>query len=412
MLVRRPGHRIIAMLLAGCISSVRLLAQDDSESERNRAPEFKPSGFSTVSAYGMNEITGGAGGAVIEVRTAQELREALERRDIRDKAAQHDTARIVKVVADIDLGELANEPGGEEIKNVGKVQVRSNTTLFAPGEGVTIRRGIIDVHGAGNVIIRNLKFRDLWEDDPSGKYDRYGWDYVRITNAGKEFSHHIWVDHCDFGKCYDGQLDIVHGSDLVTVSWCRFSGDERGPHHKSILIGHSSNEAAAAIDRGRLNVTLHHNWFENILDRAPRVRFGNVHAYNNLVEGAEKATISVAGAVTLVENCVYQDTFIATSFSHGEDSVSKGRGGTMCIVNSYNFQPRTMIKIDPDMDPIEVENNFKSNAERENVMFNAPAGWKWENRRELPYAYSADPVDGVSEMVRRGAGTGRSGSTD
>jgi pectate lyase len=400
------------MLLAGCILSVRLLARDHPESERSHASEFQPSGFATVSAYGVNEVTGGAGGAVIEVRTSQELREALERRDIKDKAAQHNRPRIVKVVSDIDLGELANEPGGEEIKNVGKVQVRSHTTIFAPDEGATIRSGIIDVHGAHNVIIRNLKFRDLWEHDPSGKYDRYGWDYVRITNAGKEFSHHIWVDHCDFGKCYDGQLDIVHGSDLVTVSWCRFSGDERGPHNKSILIGHSSNEAAADIDRGKLNVTLHHNYFENIIDRAPRVRFGNVHAYNNLVEGAEKATISVAGAVTLVENCVYQDTFIATSFSHGEDRVSKGKGGTVCIVNSRNFQPRTVIKVDPDMDPVEVENNFKGNVERKELEFNAPTGWKWENRHELPYAYNADPVEDVLELVRRGAGAGRSTSTD
>jgi pectate lyase len=108
-------------------------------------------------------------------------------------------------------------------------------------------------------------------------------------------------------------VDITHGSDLVTISWCRFAGDARGPKKKVSLIGHSSSANAAVTDRGRLNVTLHHNWFVNIDDRAPRARFGNIHAYKNLIEGAQNATISVMGAVTLVERCVYRDARIATT---------------------------------------------------------------------------------------------------
>src|SRR5206468_5898728 len=109
--------------------------------------------------------------------------------------------------------------------------------------------------------------------------------------------------------------------DLVTVSWCRFAGDERGPQKKVSLIGASSSGNAAALDRGHLNVTLHHNLFENIGDRAPRARFGNIHVFNNLIDGAENANISVMGAVTLVEKCFYKNTRIATTFSHAADSV-------------------------------------------------------------------------------------------
>jgi pectate lyase len=287
------------------------------------------------------------------------------------------------------------------------VRVRSNTTIYSVGEGRTIRRGVINVNGAGNVIIRNLKFRDLWEEDPTGSYDSLGWDYIRITNSGQTKSHHVWIDHCDFGKVYDGMVDITHGSDLVTVSWCRFAGDEHGPQKKAMLIGHSSSDSAAAVDRGRLNVTLHHNWFQNIGDRAPRTRFGNIHLFNDFVDGAENATMSVTGAVTLIENCVYRDTRIATSFSHDKDSVSKGRGGTISIVNSRNEQPRSA-KSSDDMDKkFEIENNFKSNVPREKLQFNAPADFEWKDRGMLPYSYKPDAVDQVPALVSKYSGTGK-----
>jgi pectate lyase len=36
------------------------------------------------------------------------------------------------------------------------------------------------------------------------------------------------------------------------------------------------------VDVGKLRVTVHHNRFGNVLQRAPRVRFGRVDVYNNL----------------------------------------------------------------------------------------------------------------------------------
>ena len=119
--------------------------------------------------HGMNGTTGGGDAAATTVKTLQEFQSAVERLDIKDKKLRDNSPRVVLVAADIDLGELANEKPGTQIKSVGKVRVYSNTTIYSTGEGATIRWGVLDVKGAQNVIIRNLRFRDLWED-PTGTY--------------------------------------------------------------------------------------------------------------------------------------------------------------------------------------------------------------------------------------------------
>ncbi|MDQ3625018.1 MAG: hypothetical protein M3463_21490 [Verrucomicrobiota bacterium] len=397
---------LTALLTAQAAGQSASEAALQKKSGSTAAPSFELVGFAKLAAYGLNGTTGGGTARAVTVRTAAEFQAAVERSDIRNKKLRDETPRVVRVVEDIDLGELANETPGVQLTSVGIVKVRPHTTIFSTGSGASIRRGIIEIHGAHNIIIRNLKFRDLWEEDPSGEYDRLGWDYIRVTNSGKTKSHHIWIDHCDFEKAYDGLIDITHGSDLITVSWCRLAGNERGPQKKCMLIGHSSSANAAALDRGRLNVTLHHNWFENISDRAPRTRFGNVHLFNSFIDGAENATISVAGAVTLVENCFYQDARIATTFSHADDNVAAGRGGTLVIVDSCNIEPRP-IPENPARDPFAINHHFRSSVERSALLFNPAADWAWKNRGTLPYAYHLDPVTEVPALVRQFAGTGR-----
>lgn len=380
------------LVVAPCLSAV------------GATPSIGPVGFAAVNAHGMDTTTGGGNARVVVVRNAKELLAALESSK---KEKGEPAPRVVRVEGDIDLGELDNEKPGEVLKHVGRVQIASNTTVFAAGEGATLRHGTLEVHGTHNIIIRNLKFRDLWEEDPTGKYDRFGWDYVRITNSGKMHAHHVWVDHCDFEKAYDGLLDVTHGSDLVTVSWCRFAGDARGPQKKASLIGHSSGKSAAEVDHGRLNVTLHHNLFEGIDDRSPRARFGNIHFFNNVVSGAKNATISVSGAATLVDNVVYNDCQVATSFSHAADCVRKNLGGSLLIVNSRNTNPRPPSKSDDEDDAFEAARNFQNSGDAASFQFNAPADWSWADIKKLPYSYQADPVERVEEIVRKSAGAGK-----
>jgi pectate lyase len=83
------------------------------------------------------------------------------------------------------------------------------------------------------------------------------------------------------------------GPSFVTVSWNVFK-----EHNKTSLVGHSDTHAA---DRGRLKMTYHHNWFQSD-SRLPRVRFGEVHVFNNFYDGVKTYGVaSTMDAAVVVE---------------------------------------------------------------------------------------------------------------
>ncbi|MFE6522573.1 polysaccharide lyase family 1 protein [Streptomyces sp. NPDC057794] len=175
-----------------------------------------------------------------------------------------------------------------------KANVPANTTIIGVGRGAGILGGSLQIKGVDNVIVRNLTVEapvdcfpqwDPTDDNGTGAWNS---EYDGVVVHG---STHVWIDHNTltdgrhpdsslpsyFGKTYqrhDGLLDVVRGSDHVTVSWNSFRD-----HDKTMLIGNS--DSATADDAGKLKVTLHHNRFEGIVERAPRVRFGQVDSYNN-----------------------------------------------------------------------------------------------------------------------------------
>jgi len=174
------------------------------------------------------------------------------------------------------------------------VRIPSNTTLIGVTPDAGFQGGMLMLSQVENVIVRNLRFSDAYDhftawDPLDGEAGEWNADYDNLSLRG---ARRVWVDHCAFDdgdrpdhqerrvfgrlqQRHDGLLDITNGADLVTVSWSRFSG-----HDKTMLIGGS--DKAAATDAGRLRVTLHHNLWVDIKERAPRVRFGRVHLVNNL----------------------------------------------------------------------------------------------------------------------------------
>ncbi len=189
-----------------------------------------------------------------------------------------------------------------------KLKVSSNTTIVGSGRHAVLKGLNLHVDRADNVIIRNLTFVDAadcfpqWDptDGAAGEWNSL-YDNVSVTG-----STHVWVDHntftdgdnpdsgqpIHFGRPYqvhDGQLDLTNGSNFLTVSWNRFAD-----HDKTMLIGSTNNPAT---DRGKLNVTVHHNYFRDVLQRLPRVRFGQVHVYNNYYRIPESVSYALGVGV-------------------------------------------------------------------------------------------------------------------
>jgi pectate lyase/pectin methylesterase-like acyl-CoA thioesterase/fibronectin type 3 domain-containing protein len=183
-----------------------------------------------------------------------------------------------------------------------KVNVGSNTTLVGlPGAKAQILGGNVNLDKVDNVIIRNIEFANTFDyfpqwDPTDGEFGNWNSAYDSISVKG---STHVWVDrntfsdvggmddphHTYFGRKFqqhDGAVDVTNASDLVTVSYNYFHD-----HDKLNLVGGSDQNTA---DDGKLRITFHHNYFKNVGQRAPRVRFGQVHVYNNYYEGSAQAS--------------------------------------------------------------------------------------------------------------------------
>jgi pectate lyase len=197
------------------------------------------------------------------------------------------------------------------------VAVGSNKTIV--GVCGAEFHGHLGLSRSVNVIVRNLKIVGYAVGDctldpafDSAVGCSSGADAVSVTSA----AHHIWFDHCDISDGTDGNLDINAGSDFITISWTKFhytprtdnvGSDSTGAngHRFSNLIGSADDVPE---DVGHLNVTWHHDWWaDNVNQRMPRTRRGQIHVVNSLFTSTGNSYCTNSGFEThlLVENNVY-----------------------------------------------------------------------------------------------------------
>ncbi|MFJ1808863.1 MULTISPECIES: polysaccharide lyase family 1 protein [unclassified Streptomyces] len=178
----------------------------------------------------------------------------------------------------------------KQAKNI-VFKVPANTSVVGvPGTSAGISGGMLQIQNVDNVVVRNLNFAATEDcfpqwDPTDGDDGNWNSNYDSVTLRG---ATHVWADHNTFtdaphldsanpkyyGREYqihDGALDITKSSDLVTVSRNQFTN-----HDKTMLIGSSDSEPA-----GKLRVSIHHNIWKGIVQRAPLARVGQVHIYDN-----------------------------------------------------------------------------------------------------------------------------------
>jgi pectate lyase len=230
----------------------------------NVDPDPSMGGFAAVEKYGVRTTTGGGGGRTVTVGSFNDLK----------THAESDERIVIQVSGTISA------PDEHEL-----IKVQSNKTIIGLGSNAKLNKITLSVNGwdrpgedcdaddygtftpASNVIIRNLEFTGLADFPDDSDVDP---DCIRVEN----YSHHVWIDHNTFQYGADGATDVKRGGDMVTISYNHYVHT-----NKTALIGHSDNTGDQ--DRGFLNVTFHHNFFDRTETRTPRLRWGYVHVYNN-----------------------------------------------------------------------------------------------------------------------------------
>jgi pectate lyase len=222
-----------------------------------------------------------------------------------------------------------------------RVNVGPNTTLLGRRDAELVGF-TLNVDRVDNVIVRNLRVSDAYDCFPvwNGETWKTEWDNVVVSGAT-----HVWLDHLTlddgdtvdteqpryFGERFlrhDGLLDVVRQADLVTISWSRLRG-----HDKSMLWGNGDTVFA---DRGKLRVTLHHNELTDLVQRAPRVRFGQAHVYNNLYRVTDKDHYEYSWGVGVESSIIARSNWFELTPGVTPDRIMHDWGGTG-IVESGNW---------------------------------------------------------------------------
>jgi pectate lyase len=265
-------------------------------------------GFAAVSGNGHGPVTGGAGGPTVTVTSLSQLQ----------TEAARSGAETIQV--------------NGLFSGSGEVTVTSNKTVVGVGSGSGLTGIGVKMKGVSNVIIQNLNISKVTASSGDG-------DSVHV-----EKSDHIWIDHNNLssdmshGKdFYDGQVDLTHAADFITVSW-----NVIHDHFKVSLVGHSDSNGSE--DTGHLRVTYHHNHIFNFDSRTPSLRFGTGHVYSNYIVNGSTGVHSRENAQMLVQNNVFRS--VGTPIETTGDSPVDGfvnqsgndlGGGTNKITRTGSF---------------------------------------------------------------------------
>ncbi|MFD8265828.1 polysaccharide lyase family 1 protein [Streptomyces althioticus] len=237
--------------------------------------------------------TGGAGGQTVRATTGTAIHQALCGR------ADSSTPITIQVEGTINHGNTTKVSGSSCNTAADKIELKqiSNVTIVGVGNGAVFDQLGIHIREASNIVIQNVTVRNVKK---SGSPTSNGGDAIGMESDVRN----VWVDHVTLeasggeSEGYDGLFDMKDNTQYVTLSYSVLRNSGRGG-----LIGSSES------DRSNGYVTFHHNLYENIDSRAPLLRGGIAHMYNNHYKRLNDSGInSRAGARAKVDNNYFEDS--------------------------------------------------------------------------------------------------------
>ncbi|MFF9672013.1 polysaccharide lyase family 1 protein [Streptomyces eurythermus] len=237
--------------------------------------------------------TGGAGGQTVRATTGTAIHAALCSR------ASSSTPITIQVEGTINHANTSKVSGGSCNTADGVIELKqvSNVTIVGVGSGAVFDQLGIHIRESRNIVIQNVTVKNVKK---SGSPTSNGGDAIGMESDVRN----VWVDHATLeasggeDEGFDGLFDMKDGTQYVTLSYSILRNSGRGG-----LIGSSESDLSNSY------ITFHHNLYENIDSRAPLLRGGTAHMYDNHYVRLNKSGInSRAGARARVENNYFEDS--------------------------------------------------------------------------------------------------------
>jgi pectate lyase len=310
--------------------------------------------------------TGGAGGQTVRATTGTAIHTALCNR------ASTSTPIVIQVEGTINHGNTSQVSGPGCSTAADRIELKgiSNVTIVGVGSGAVFDQLGIHIRDARNIIIQNVTVRNVKK---SGSPLSNGGDAIGMEDNVRN----IWVDHTTLeasggeSEGYDGLFDMKNNTQYVTLSYSILRNSGRGG-----LVGSSESDLSNGY------VTFHHNLYENIDSRAPLLRGGIGHMYNNHYKSLNESGInSRAGARAKVDNNYFEDSkdVLGTFYT---DAKGYWQVGGNIFDNVTWSSPGT--------------DNYPAGP---NPTSNTTVG--------IPYAFSLDPANCVPSVVSQTAGANK-----
>ncbi|GGS79631.1 pectate lyase family protein [Streptomyces griseoviridis] len=358
-------RRRVALRLSAALGTLALAAATGAVLT---APEATAAVTAGATGYATQNggTTGGAGGRTVRATTGTAIHQALCGR------AAADTPIVIEVEGTINHGNTTKVSGGSCSTAADKIELKqvSNITIVGVGSGAVFDQLGIHIRESSNIIIQNVTVRNVKK---SGSPLSNGGDAIGMESDVRN----VWVDHTTLeasggeSEGYDGLFDMKDNTQYVTLSYSTLRNSGRGG-----LIGSSESDVSNGY------ITFHHNLYENIDSRAPLLRGGTAHMYNNHYLSLNESGInSRAGAKARVDNNYFED--------------SKDVLGTFYTDQAGYWQVSG-----------NVYDNVTWSAPGEDT---DPAGPDPESNTtvSIPYAYTLDQASCVPDIVRQTAGAGK-----